>query len=105
VKVDSESSGTQFRLRINSLSDLTKNEKQILRWLEDMPNGSNRFVAHPLRCLHDLGVDLAEEVIRELKRLEPNLNNLSSVGYEALKTSDQKQSVRFHLKGLFRRQP
>ena len=90
-------------LRIKSLNELFVHEKEILRRIDETPNGPNLFVAHPLRMLADVGVELSKEAQQALLHHEPGLAALSSTAYEALKKTQEQQRVRFHLKGLFRR--
>lgn len=90
-------------LRIKSLNELFIHEKEILRRIDETPNGPNLFVVHPLRMLADVGVELSKEAQQALLQHEPALSALSLIAYEALKKTQQRQGVRIQLKGLFRR--
>lgn len=90
-------------LRISSIDDLFENEEEILRRINEAPNGPNLYVIHPLRALADLGIELSDEARQSLVRREPGLAALSITAYEALMKSKKHQLVRFHIKALFRR--
>ena len=90
-------------LRIKSLNELFIHEKEILRRIDETPNGPNLFVVHPLRMLADVGVELSKEAQQAVLQHEPGLAALSATAYEALKKTQEPQRVRFHLKALFRR--
>ncbi len=90
-------------LRVNSLDELMKSEKDILECIDRMPNGGYLFLIHPFILFRDIGVELSDQAEREVRELEPRLTALSPVPYNALKHAKEKQNVRFHLRGLFRR--
>ena len=90
-------------LHVNSFDELMKHEKEILARIESMPNGGQLFLIHPFMLLRDIGVELSPRAEREIQENEPSLKALSTVPYEALKNSEEKQNVRFHLRGLFER--
>src|SRR5438552_15937724 len=90
-------------VRINSLEELFAHEKEILRRINEAPNGPKLFVVHPLRMLTDIRIELSDEARRSLIRHEPGLAALSTAPYEGLKETHSRQLVRFHIKGLFRR--
>jgi hypothetical protein len=89
-------------IKIAHFSEIFEHEAEILKRIGDLPQGGNLFMAHPLRCLEDVGVELSRSAHNELLRHEPHLAGLSDAPYEALRQTDELQSVRFHLGGLFR---
>jgi len=96
------SSGFQS-VSINTYADLLRHEPAILQRIADMPNGGNLFMAHPFQLLADIGVVLSKEVQRQILKWHPELSGLSLVPYEAVKAAGA-QSVRYRIRGLFRRQ-
>jgi len=91
------------RSAIHSYEELMRHEPAILRRIADMPNGGNLFMIHPLRLLADIGVTLTPELETQLIRRFPELSGLSSVPYDALKSTEGEQRVRFNIRGLFRK--
>jgi hypothetical protein len=53
--------------------------------------------------LRDIGVELSEHAVEEIRQHERHLTGLSAVPYHALKNSKEEQPVRFHVRGLFKR--
>lgn len=92
------------RIKIGSFKELMENEKEIVRRIGVTPNGGNLFMIHPLMLLRDVGVDLSDGALKEILQREPHLSGLSETPYRALKASREKQQVRFHVHGLFRRE-
>jgi hypothetical protein len=90
-------------LRITSYRQLLEHEREILARIAKLPNGAQLFLAHPFRCLAEVGVTLAETVEREIGALHPELSGLSPTPYEFLKRQDQDPLVQIELRGLFRR--
>ena len=90
-------------LKVDSFAELLKYEKEILARIERMPNGGQLFLIHPFMLLRDIGVELSERAEQEIQQYEPGLTARSSIPYQALKNSKEKQKVRFHLRGLFER--
>jgi hypothetical protein len=90
-------------LRITSYRQLLERERDILRRIAKLPNGAQRFLANPFRCLGDVGVTLAESVEREIRALHPELSGLSSTPYEFLERQEPDPLVQIELRGLFRR--
>jgi len=90
-------------VKIDSLEELFKHEAEILKRIEQIPNGGNLFLIHPFMLLADVGVELSENAQKQIIRQEPHLSGLSAVPYNALKASKAKQNFRVHLKGLFER--
>ena len=88
----------QQPLRIESVEELFKHQVEILARIERVPNGGNLFVIHPLQMLADVGVELAPAAREELLRRSPQLAAASPVAYQALRSSDQPQKVRIHLR-------
>jgi hypothetical protein len=80
-----------------------KHEKEIVARIEGTRNGAHLFLIHPFMLLRDIGVELSERAEQEIRQHEPHLTGLSAVPYEALKNSKEKQSIHFHLHGLFER--
>jgi hypothetical protein len=85
-------------LRIESVEELFKRQDEVLARIERVPNGGNLFVAHPLRMLADVGVELSPAAREELLRRSPRLAAASPVAYEALRSSGQEQKVRIRLR-------
>jgi len=90
-------------LKVGSFADLMKHEKEILAYIERIPNGGQLFLIHPFLLLKDIGVELSNRAEQEIMEHEPYLTGLSTTPYYALKNSKEKQHVRFHLHGLFER--
>jgi hypothetical protein len=90
-------------LKINSFDELIRHEAEILKRIATVPNGGNLFMAHPFMLLADIGVELSDQTKQEIMRVEPHLSTLSPEPYNALKRSMEEQTIRFHLRGLFRR--
>jgi hypothetical protein len=99
---DDDAIGTR-RITVNSYEELMAREEEILARIANVPHGAQLFLIHPLRLFADIGVDLSERAKDELLGREPNLTGLSSLPYDALRSSEEPQSVRFHLHGLFER--
>ncbi|MBF0176917.1 MAG: hypothetical protein HQL63_08735 [Magnetococcales bacterium] len=91
------------RIQANSFAELMEHEKEIVARIGQKPNGGQLFLIHPFQLLKDIGVDLSEKAIAEIKQREPQLCGLSDVPYRALKNSNSKQNVTFHVRGLFNR--
>jgi hypothetical protein len=91
------------KIKIASFEELVKHEKEILERIAATPNGGNLFMTHPLMLLADVGIELSERSVKEILRHEPHLSGLSAAPYKALKASKEKQQVRFHIRGLFKR--
>ena len=85
-------------LRIASVEELFKHQEEVLARIARVPNGGNLFVVHPLQMLADVGVELAPAAREELLRRSPQLAAASRAAYEALRSSDQPQKVRIHLR-------
>jgi len=90
-------------IKVASFDELLKHEGEIIERIAATPNGGNLFMIHPLMLLADVGVELSERSIKEILEHEPYLSGLSPTPYQALKHSKEKQKVRFHVHGLFRR--
>ena len=95
--------GAKPWLKVNSLDELMKHENEIVKHIERTPNGGQLFLIHPFLLLRDIGVELSERAAEEIRQHEPRLTGLSAVPYQALKGSKEKQHVRFHVRGLFKR--
>ena len=93
------------RISINTFDELLRQEKKIIEIINEMPNGGNLFMAHPFKLLEDIGIQLGEELIQEIKSREPYESGFSENAYNAIKESTEKQTIHFHLSGLFRREP
>lgn len=93
------------RISINTFDDLLSQEKKIIEIINEMPNGGNLFMAHPFKLLEDMGIHLSEELIQEIKSREPYESGFSEDSYNAILRSTVKQTIHFHLSGLFRREP
>lgn len=100
---DKKKHGEMPWLKVNSLDELMKHEKEIVKCIERTPNGGQLFLIHPFLLLQDIGVELSECAEEEIRRHEPHVTGLSAVPYEALKNSEVEQHVRFHVHGLFKR--
>lgn len=90
-------------LRLTSYRQLLEYERDILARIAKLPNGAQLFLAHPFRCLADVGVTLAQSVEREIRALHPELSGLSPTPYEFVKRQGPDPLVRIELRGLFRR--
>jgi hypothetical protein len=93
----------QSWLKINSFDELMKHEHEIVARIERTPNGGQLFLIHPFLLLQDIGVELSETAKQEILHHEPHITGLSAVPYHALKNSTAKQTIQFHLHGLFER--
>jgi hypothetical protein len=90
-------------IKVDSFDELMEHEKEILARIESMPNGGQLFLIHPFMLLQDIGVKLSERAEQEIRQHEPHLTGLSTIPYQALKSSKEQQNVSFHLRGLFKR--
>lgn len=88
-------------LKVSSLEDLDQHEPEILERIQAVPNGGNRFMAHPFALLSDINVDLTPEVRTKLEERIPELTGLSKEPYRALVKTEADQPIRFHMQGLF----
>lgn len=93
----------RIRISIDTFEELLSHEEQIVEIINAMPNGGNLFMAHPFKLLKDIGVHLSEDLIREIKSREPYESGFSEDAYNAILESQEKQTIHFHLSGLFRR--
>jgi hypothetical protein len=90
-------------LKVDSFAELMEHEQEIVKRIEATPNGGQLFLIHPFLLLRDIGVEVTERAERDICKHEPRLTGLSAVPYRALQNSKERQTVRFHLKGLFER--
>lgn len=90
-------------LKVDSFAELMAHEKEIVDRINRFPNGAQLFLIHPFLLLKDVGVELSDKAEQEVRRSEPMLSGLSAVPYQAMKNTEAKQNVRFHLRGLFER--
>jgi len=91
-------------IKADSLKELLANEEAIIEKINNIPNGPNLFMANPFSILAEIGVELSNQARKEIITLEPWLAAVSDTAYQALKASKRPQKVRYHLKGLFRRE-
>src|SRR2546423_13941326 len=91
-------------LKVDSFEELLRHEKAIVDRIARTLNGGNLFLAHPIRLLRDLGVDLSDRAVEEIIGSPPGLTGLSGLPYQAIKNTQQQQNVRVHVHGLFQRQ-
>src|SRR5690242_20297519 len=90
-------------LKVDSFETLLRHEPEIVAHIARVRNGGNLFMAHPFRLLAQIGVQLSEETKTEILAREPHLAALSDVPYDAILTSEERMSVRYHVRGLFAR--
>jgi hypothetical protein len=90
-------------ISIDSLKELWKHEKEILKRIAQVEKGGQLFLAHPFLLFKDIGVVLSDEVEKAIRQREPALASLSSTVYQAIKTSKVPPSTTIHLNGLFKR--
>ena len=88
-------------LRVDSVEELHQQEQVVLARLHALPNGEQRFLAHPLRALADAGIELGPEVHAAIVRRYPQLAILPETAYDALRASAVRQAGAFRLHGLF----
>lgn len=88
-------------LKINSLSELISNERAVTQRINALPNGGNLFVIHPLKTLAEAGIVLSPQALREWSQQERQLLSLSETPYQALKSSESTQRIRYHLSERF----
>ena len=88
------------KLKIDSLSKLKQNEKQILRRIAETPNGGCLFITNPFLLFADIGVVLSAKVHTELLKKEPALFFVSEQAYQAIRRTNSKQLV-VRVRGLF----
>jgi hypothetical protein len=91
-------------LKVDSFDELMRHEKPIVDRIARTLNGGNLFLAHPIRLLRDIGVDLSDRAVKEVIGSQPGLTGLSGLPYQAIKNSEEEQNVRVHVHGLFKRQ-
>lgn len=90
---------------IHTFEELLEYEQEVVDRINATPKGGNLFMAHPFLLLEELGVQLTDEVIEEIKDREPYLSALSPISYYTLRETQEDQHIRYHLRGLFRRTP
>jgi hypothetical protein len=91
-------------LAIDSIDQLQTSEPEILRRIDELPNGGHLFLLHPFALLEDVGVELSDAVKREIVAREPSLGSLSMTPYRLLRRQSRpEQRFHVHLLGLFRK--
>lgn len=90
-------------IAVSSFDDLLRMESEIVKRIEQFPNGGKLFLVHPFRLLNDVGIDVAPALQEQLAQRYPELSGFSDAPYEALKAAKGQQNVRFRVHGLFRR--
>lgn len=88
-------------LRVDSIQELHEQEQVVLARLHALPNGEQRFLAHPLRALADAGIELGPEPTAAIVRRYPQLASLPETAYDALATTAVRQPGAYRLHGLF----
>jgi len=87
-------------VKIESLPDLRRHEREVLERIAATRNGGLRFITHPIRLLADIGFPLSDEAIREWREVEPILSGLSDEPYDALLEAEEQQ-IEVRLRTLF----
>ena len=93
-------------LQISSLQELRAQEDEIVRRINQTPNGGNLLLLDPQRLLKDLGIVLTPEAEQEWKASEPNffLSGTSPYVYDAMAASrPAEEGLQVKVKGLFRK--
>ena len=88
-------------LSIAGLAQLRASEAEILRRMAAYPLGGNLFVAHPLRFLQDINVQLAPGVGELYLQGQGMGTSGLTAAYDALKSSTGSQSVTIEMQSLF----
>lgn len=90
-------------LPIDSLAELEQHEAEIVRRINEAPNGGRLFIADPLRLLEDISVSLSPVARRELEeRLgadELASNPLKGV-YDDFRRDAPSPSVKVVIRGI-----
>jgi hypothetical protein len=88
---------------VGSLEELQHHARKLIDTINATHNGGARFLAHPLRMLRDLDIELSPEALNQLLKLEPSVAGGSDVAYEALMEAEEESNVRVVIsEGLFR---
>lgn len=93
-------------LHIGSFQELMASEDEIVRRINETPNGGNLLLLDPQRLLKDLGVQLTPEAEEEWRARQPNVfpQASSPYVYDAVSASrPPKEGLRVVVKGLFRK--
>jgi hypothetical protein len=85
---------------VDSYRALLSHQEEILKRIRRTPNGGRLFLIEPFRLLADVGVDVTPEARNEIVRIHPGLSGLSVTTYEALKSSRERQPLRYHIRRL-----
>jgi|SRR5215469_7300517 len=79
-------------LTLTTFAELLKHEQEIVDRISRIPHGGRLFLANPLQCITDTGVELTAELRAELVRDNPSLGALSMLAYEAIKQQPASES-------------
>lgn len=82
------------------------NEDEIVRRINETPNGGNLLLLDPQRLLKDLGIHLTAQAEEEWKASQPNVfpTPTSPYVYDAMAASHPtEEGLRIVVKGLFRK--
>lgn len=93
-------------LQIGSFQELMASEDEIVRRINETPNGGNLLLLDPQRLLKDLGVQLTPEAEEEWRARQPNVfpQATSPYVYDAVSASSPpEERLRVVVKGLFRK--
>ncbi|HEX6187942.1 MAG TPA: hypothetical protein VFZ40_07670 [Pyrinomonadaceae bacterium] len=93
-------------LQLSSLQELMASEDEIVRRINETPNGGNLLMLDPQRLFKDLGIQLTPEAEQEWKASQPNFfpQSISPHVYDAMAASrPTKEGLRVIVKGLFRK--
>ena len=100
---------TEYRfpeLQLSSLQELLAQEDEIVRRINETPNGGNLLLLDPQRLLKDLGIQLTPEAEQELRASQPTFfpKAISPHVYDAMAASrPTEEGLQVRVKGLFRK--
>ena len=83
------------------MNELAAREQEILARIAETRNGPILFTIHPLRLLSDIGVQLADGVVAQLKAADPRLAYPDERGYRRYKAQQRIAGVEIRVGQLF----
>jgi hypothetical protein len=90
-------------LAISSFEDLLKHEPEIVRRINDTPNGGRLLILDAARLLADLGVTLSEEALFEWRRrvgFSVGTPSRTRTAYDAIARGPRDERVRIRVRNL-----
>jgi hypothetical protein len=89
------------QIDVNSFEELYAHETEILRRIQETPNGGILYAFNPLLLLKDIKVELGLSLLEAWHEKEPRLKILRESDYERMKANPVVADVRIKVRGLF----